>query len=99
MTPLRQNTPLSAGPASASSRKVRLCGVFGHVLFPQDKEGFGSINIARRKWFFIFEESTYSACASLVFYLKVANNYCVRNKCCNLYSFNTSEGNTRRLLP
>jgi hypothetical protein len=31
--------------------------VFGHVLFPQDKEGYGSFCIARRKLPFIFEES------------------------------------------
>ncbi|MBM7570523.1 hypothetical protein JOC48_001001 [Aquibacillus albus] len=34
---LRQNTSLSAGTASASSEaKSASCGVFGHVLFPQE---------------------------------------------------------------
>ncbi|WP_067728040.1 hypothetical protein [Oceanobacillus damuensis] len=32
--------------------------VFGHVLFPQDKEGFVSICIFVRKLVYIFEEST-----------------------------------------
>jgi len=48
---------LSAGTASASSRNP-LCGVFRHVLFPQDKEGYGSFYIARRKLVCIFKEST-----------------------------------------
>src|SRR5690625_4933559 len=48
---------LSADTASASSRNP-LCGVFRHVLFPQDKEGYGSFCIARRKLVCIFEEST-----------------------------------------
>src|SRR5690625_3804967 len=48
---------LSAGTASASSRNP-LCGVFRHVLFPQDKEYYDSFCIARRKLVCIFEEST-----------------------------------------
>jgi hypothetical protein len=31
--------------------------VFGHVLFPQDKEGYGNFCIFVRKLTFIFEES------------------------------------------
>src|SRR5699024_1231840 len=34
------------------------CGVFGHVLFPQDQECYDSFCIARRKLVCIFEEST-----------------------------------------
>src|SRR5690625_6590846 len=37
-------------------KKTTSCGVFRHVLFPQDKEGTGSIYIARRKLVCIFEE-------------------------------------------
>jgi hypothetical protein len=40
------------------------------VLIPQDKEVYGSVIIARRKLFFIFEESPYSACASLSFLIE-----------------------------
>src|SRR5690625_788254 len=36
---------------------VKYCGVFGHVLFPQDKEGYDSFCIVRRKLVCIFEES------------------------------------------
>src|SRR5699024_1000476 len=41
-----------------SRPSLKYCGGFRHVLFPQDKEGLGSINIARRKLVCIFEEST-----------------------------------------
>src|SRR5690625_3158839 len=40
-----------------SRPSLRYCGVFRHVLFPQDKEGTRSIYIARRKLVCIFEES------------------------------------------
>src|SRR5699024_5286858 len=46
---------LSAGTALASSRRP-LCGIFGHVLFPQDKEGFGSIT-SHEENCFVFSRS------------------------------------------
>src|SRR5690625_814002 len=40
-----------------SRPSLKYCGVFRLVLFPQDKEGYDSFCIARRKLVFIFEES------------------------------------------
>src|SRR5699024_212848 len=74
---LRQNTSLSMGTASASSRKNRRCGVFGlvglHYRSSHRKPfavpiGQGKLRqhyIARRKSVCIFEESSYSAYAIL----------------------------------
>src|SRR5699024_1426045 len=41
-----------------SRPSLNYCGLFRHVLLPQDKEGSGNIYIARRKLVCIFEEST-----------------------------------------
>src|SRR5699024_2252937 len=51
----RSGRVLSAGTASASSRKP-LSGVFRHVLFPQDKEDFGSVTSHEENWF-VFSRS------------------------------------------
>src|SRR5699024_4650593 len=51
----RSGRMLSAGTALASSRRP-LCGIFGHVLFPQDKEGFGSIT-SHEENCFVFSRS------------------------------------------
>src|SRR5690625_617027 len=80
---------LSAGTASASSRNP-LCGVFRHVLFPQDKEDFGSVTSHEENGF-VFSRSQRSS---------APNNH--HNSESKLYStvakYHFSEGNTRRLL-
>src|SRR5690625_1805110 len=79
---------LSAGTASASSRNP-LCGVFRHVLFPQDKEDFGRVTSHEENGF-VFSRSQRSS---------APNNH--HNSESKLYStvakYHFSEGNTRRL--
>src|SRR5699024_12253881 len=41
-----------------SGPSLKYCGVFRHVLFPQDQECYVSFCIARRKSICIFKEST-----------------------------------------
>ncbi|WP_382394033.1 hypothetical protein [Lentibacillus juripiscarius] len=48
----------TAGTASASVAENRRCGVFRHVLFPQDKESYVSDTSHEEKVLFFFEEST-----------------------------------------
>src|SRR5699024_2909005 len=50
--PLPAGSSAGTGTAHCSSHQKAL------LLFPQDKEGFGSIYIARRKLVCIFEKST-----------------------------------------
>src|SRR5690625_3889071 len=68
----------------------QFCGVFRHVLFPQDKEGCGSIASHEENWF-VFSRSQRSS---------APNNH--RDGESELYNtvakFHVSEGNTRRLL-
>src|SRR5699024_6060500 len=77
----------------------QFCGVFRHVLFPQDKEGYGRFCIARRKLVCIFEESTVLRSKqpsqreiAIVLFNQASN------KCDEVAKHKTSERNTRRLL-
>src|SRR5699024_4506659 len=77
---------LSAGTALASSRKPP-CGVFGHVLFPQDKEGFGSITSHEENGF-VFSRShcppltrTNKAIYGIILYHFIQLKNCVIGKC------------------
>src|SRR5690625_334935 len=87
---------LSAGTAVASSRKP-LCGVFGHVLFPQDKKCYDSFCIARRKLVCIFEESPPSLTRTgKVIYERILCHFIQLMNC--IGKCYTSSPYTRRLL-
>src|SRR5699024_1734305 len=97
---------LSAGTASVSSRKP-LCGVFGHVLFPQmfsvgrviADPGQGRLRQLLHRTKKIGLYFTRSHRPSLTRTSDVVDvNFCTRTTIANGSKCNTSGGNTRRLL-